>query len=89
MPKKTPSRMCVACHTMKPKKELFRVVAGSDGLIILDRTGKANGRGAYVCQITECLAKAKKSKGLERALKLPVTEEMWNMLSSSVTGDDK
>jgi predicted RNA-binding protein YlxR (DUF448 family) len=88
MPKKIPSRMCVACHTMKPKKELFRVVAGGDGLIFMDKSGKANGRGAYVCQAAECLAKAKKSKGLERALKQPVTDEVWNMLNG-IIGDSE
>ena len=62
---------------MKPKKELIRVVRTPEGAIILDATGKANGRGGYVCRDPECLAQAYKRKGLNRALKVPVSEEIY------------
>lgn len=68
MTKQTPVRMCAACRAEKPKNELIRVVRTSDGTVTLDRTGKANGRGAYLCRDAACLAKARKSRALERAL---------------------
>ena len=59
--KKIPLRMCVGCRAMKPKKELIRVVTNGEGTHI-DRSGKANGRGAYICSDVACLKKAVKSK---------------------------
>ena len=66
--KKIPMRMCVGCREMKPKKELIRVVRPPEGSVMLDRTGKAAGRGAYVCPSSACLEKARKAKTLERTL---------------------
>lgn len=74
--KKIPQRKCVGCETMKDKKELLRVVRTPEGEISLDKTGKKNGRGAYVCYSKECLAKAVKGKKLEYALKSPIGEEV-------------
>ncbi len=68
MPKKTPMRMCVACRQMRPKKELVRIVRTPEGDVRLDTTGRANGRGAYLCASTECLNRAVKTRALERAL---------------------
>lgn len=62
--KKIPMRMCVGCREMKPKKELIRVVRPPEGSVMLDRTGKAAGRGAYVCPSSACLEKARKAKTL-------------------------
>ena len=59
-PRKIPMRMCVGCREMKPKVQLLRVVKPSDGEAHIDRTGKAPGRGAYVCDDLECLRKARK-----------------------------
>ncbi len=70
MAKKTPMRMCVACRQMRPKKELLRVVRTPDGPVLLDRTGRANGRGAYLCDNVDCLEKAIRIKALERALEV-------------------
>ena len=76
MPKKTPQRMCVGCREMKSKRELIRVVrTPADGLKI-DGTGKMAGRGAYICPTEACLAKALKSKALERSLNAPLGEEV-------------
>ena len=67
--KKVPMRQCVGCGEMKNKREMIRVIKTSENEIILDATGKKNGRGAYLCADSECLKKAEKSKGLERSLK--------------------
>ena len=60
--KKIPERMCVVCRQMKPKVELIRIV-NSNGVAVVDKTGKMNGRGVYLCKCQECIAKALKSKG--------------------------
>ena len=73
--KKIPMRQCVGCGEMKAKKELLRVLKTEDG-VLLDATGKKNGRGAYICANTECLKKARKSKGLERSLKASLRSRM-------------
>lgn len=79
-------RMCVGCREMKPKKELLRVVKSPAGVIAFDRVGKAPGRGAYVCPIPECLKKAQKSKGLDRALETAVPQEVYEMLLGQLGG---
>ena len=68
MPKKIPMRQCLGCREMKPKKELIRVVRTPEGEVLLDPTGRRNGRGAYLCCKKECLARAVKTRALERAL---------------------
>ncbi len=80
MPKKIPVRMCVACRTGRPKKELLRVVRGKENALSIDQTGKAPGRGAYICPSVECLEKAWKSRALARALDCEVTEEVFKEL---------
>ncbi len=75
--KKIPVRMCIACREGKPKKELVRVIVTDDGLIA-DETGKAQGRGAYLCPDIKCLDKAKKIKAFSRALDTPMTEKSYN-----------
>ena len=63
-------RQCVGCREMKPKIELIRVLKTADEGIVIDKTGKKNGRGAYLCKNVECLEKAIKSRGLNRTLKI-------------------
>lgn len=70
--KKIPQRKCVGCGEMKDKKSLLRIVRSPEGEISLDKTGKKNGRGAYVCPCKECITLSIKQKGLERSLKVPV-----------------
>ena len=60
--KKVPMRQCVGCGEMKNKREMIRVIKTSENEIILDATGKKNGRGAYLCADSECLKKAEESK---------------------------
>ena len=65
---------------MKNKKEMIRVLKTTDNEIVLDTTGKKNGRGAYLCFSKECLKNAMKSKGLERSLKMPIPQEVYESL---------
>ena len=82
--KKIPLRTCMGCNEKKPKKELIRIVKNKEGLISIDRTGKLDGRGAYICDSLECLEKLKKSKRLERALESKISEEVYNNLRGVV-----
>lgn len=83
-PKKIPLRMCVGCMQMKPKGELIRVVKTPDEDVVLDITGKKNGRGAYVCKSKNCLMAAIKAKRLERTFKMPVPYEVYDRLSEEM-----
>ena len=76
MQKKIPMRKCVGCGEMKEKKEIIRILKTPEDEIILDTTGRANGRGAYICNSADCLAKAIKNKGLERSLKSQIPEDV-------------
>lgn len=70
--KKIPQRMCLGCRCMKPKNELLRVVRSPEGVVSFDETGKAPGRGAYVCKNPECFKKIMKTKALSRTLKAEI-----------------
>jgi predicted RNA-binding protein YlxR (DUF448 family) len=70
----------MGCNEKKPKKELVSIVKNKDGEIFIDRTGKADGRGAYICDSIECLEKVIKSKRLERVLETQIPEEVYNNL---------
>lgn len=78
--KKIPQRMCLGCQVMKPKKELIRVVKNSEGDIKVDLTGKAQGRGAYICKSIECLEKAIKSRRFEKAFATKISEDIFARL---------
>ena len=73
--KKIPQRQCIGCGEMKSKKEMIRVIKTPEGEIMMDATGKKNGRGAYICPSRECLKKAIKSKGLERSFKMSIPSD--------------
>ena len=81
MQKKIPQRQCMGCRERKPKKEMIRVVRGTDGTVSLDFGGKAPGRGAYICPDPECLKKAQRSKGLERSLEVEIPAEVYERLT--------
>lgn len=78
--KKVPMRKCLGCNTSFPKKELVRVVRTPESNIIIDKTGKANGRGAYVCKNKECLKKAIKSKRISHSLEVEIPSELMEEL---------
>ena len=80
MAKKIPLRQCVGCGEMKSKKEMMRVLKTADSDIVLDVTGKKNGRGAYLCISEECLMKARKNKGLERSFKMSIPDDVYKKL---------
>lgn len=78
--KNLPQRTCMGCNLKKDKKELIRIVKNKEGNISIDRTGKAQGRGAYICDNIECLNKVIKSKRLEKALDTKISEEIYENL---------
>jgi len=83
-PRKIPMRMCVGCREMKPKQSLLRVVKPQEGDAHIDRTGKAPGRGAYVCDNIECLKKAEKIRALDRALDTRIEEGVFRALEKQI-----
>ena len=80
MERKVAIRQCVGCAAKGDKRDMIRVVRTPEGDITLDFKGKMNGRGAYLCKNPECLTKAFKNKGLERAFKTSISEEVINRL---------
>lgn len=80
MAKKITLRQCVGCGEMKNKKDMMRVLKTAEGPIVLDMTGKKNGRGAYLCKNKECLISARKKKGLERSFKMGIPDEIYEDL---------
>lgn len=86
--RKIPMRKCVGCGELKTKKELIRIVATPSGGMEVDRTGKKNGRGVYICDNPDCFQKAYSSHGLERSLKRPVSGEVYEALKESLTDAD-
>lgn len=80
MAKQIPLRQCVGCREMKQKTELVRIIRTPEGDVCVDKTGKKNGRGAYICQNPACLEKAKKTNALNRALKLEIQEEIYQTI---------
>ena len=82
--RKVPMRMCVGCREMKPKMELRRIVKSPEGVISVDRVGKAPGRGAYLCLSVECLKKAEKTRALERALETKIDREVYEKLEAEI-----
>ena len=84
MQKKIPQRQCMGCRERKAKREMIRVVRGTDGNVSLDFSGKLNGRGAYICPQMECLQKAQKAKSLERSLEVPIPQEVYERLEKEM-----
>ena len=80
MAKKISMRQCVGCGEMKNKRDMMRVLKSAEGPIVLDMTGKKNGRGAYLCMNKECLGKARKNRGLERSFKMSIPDEIYENL---------
>ncbi len=80
-------RMCVGCRQLADKRQLCRVVRTPEGNIMLDATGRANGRGAYIHRDAACLEKAFKSRALERALKQALSEDVRDELKRQAAAD--
>ena len=86
---KIPMRQCTGCREMKSKKEMIRVLKTSENEIILDATGKKNGRGAYICPSMACFEKAVKSRGLERSFKMAIPKEVYESLKKEMEQIDE
>lgn len=86
--KKTPQRTCMGCNSKKDKKELIRIVKNNKNDITVDKTGKLEGRGAYICNNAECLEKVIKSKRLERALEIKISDEIYENLKNLINGGE-
>ncbi|MDF2608834.1 MAG: hypothetical protein K0R92_308 [Lachnospiraceae bacterium] len=84
--KKIPQRQCIGCGELKNKKEMIRIIKTPEDTILMDTTGKKNGRGAYICNSSECLKKAIKNKGLERSLKMSIPSEIYDELEKELIG---
>ena len=82
--KKIPLRKCTGCGEMKPKKELVRVVKTPDDQILLDLTGRVNGRGAYICPDAACLKIARKAKRIEKSFQMQIPEEVYDMMEEEL-----
>ena len=78
--KKIPLRQCIGCREMKPKRDLLRILRTPEGELLLDDTGKKNGRGAYLCRDIQCFAKARKSKALVRSFQMGIGQEIYERL---------
>ncbi len=87
MGKETPVRTCVVCRQEKSKGELLRVIKSPQGEIKLDMSGKANGRGAYICRDAACISAAKKKRGLEKSLKTAIPESLYEELEKVLTDE--
>lgn len=85
--KKIPQRKCIGCAERRDKGDLVRVVRTPDGEIRLDSTGRAAGRGAYLCKSKKCLARARKSHRLETNLGVEIHEAVYAALESELADD--
>ena len=85
-PRRFATRTCVACRTERQKREFVRIVRAPDGTVRMDVTGRANGRGAYLCADGSCWALALKKKQIERALSAPLPAELRSQLERGLPG---
>ena len=84
--KKIPERTCMGCNQKKYKKDLIRIVKNKENGILIDKTGKLEGRGAYICNNVECLDKAIKSKRIDKKLEYNINEDIYNKLRGVIIG---
>jgi len=82
--KKIPMRSCIVTKEKLPKNELLRIVKGTDGNVLVDITGKINGRGAYIKKDIAVLEKAKKNKILERVLETAISIEVYEEIEKII-----
>jgi predicted RNA-binding protein YlxR (DUF448 family) len=78
--KRQPQRTCMGCNEKKDKKDLIRIVKNKNNEISIDRTGKLDGRGAYICDDIKCLEKVIKSKRLEKVFDYKISDEIYENL---------
>ncbi|MCR5848907.1 MAG: YlxR family protein [Lachnospiraceae bacterium] len=85
--KRIPLRTCVSCRENKDKRELLRIVRTPEGEVITDETGRANGRGAYVCKNRECFEKLMKNHALDKAFKMQVPNSFFETAIEELFGE--
>lgn len=85
--KNIPQRTCIGCNEKKDKKDFIRIVKNNENNISIDRTGKANGRGAYICDNIECLEKAIKNKKIEKSFKMSIDESIYQKLRELINNN--
>ena len=78
--------MCIGCNNKKDKRDLIRIVLNKNGEITIDKTGKLEGRGAYICDSIDCLEKAIKTKRLEKSFDTKIEEQIYNKLRGVIVG---
>lgn len=83
-PRKIPVRKCVACGEQFPKKELLRVVLHPEEGVVVDPSGKKNGRGAYLCRKESCVQLAKKARKLQHALKTTIEDDVYEEIMDNI-----
>ena len=81
-------RKCVGCGESRPKQELLRIVMTPEGTVMIDRSGKANGRGAYLCDDPDCLMRARKRNSLNRSFRKAVDPAIFTKLEQELTGHE-
>ncbi len=86
--KKAPVRMCIACREGRPKDALVRIVKTKQGEIAPDMSGKADGRGAYICREERCMDAACKKRALQRAFKCNVEACVYDSLRQMIKNDE-
>lgn len=91
MPRRLPARTCLGCQTVRPKREMIRIVRTPEGTLAVDETGKKSGRGAYVCPRLECLELLKKGKRLEKTLDVSPPPSLFEELRERIlaTSEDR
>lgn len=87
--KKVPLRQCAGCSERREKKDLIRIIRTPEEEILVDFTGKKNGRGAYICNSADCLRLARKKKSLERSLNTAIPEQVYQELEKEMCTDEK
>ncbi len=78
--KKTPLRQCIACRQLMEKRAMLRIVKNGEGKIFLDFSGKANGRGAYICDNADCVAKLRKRRLIDKTFSCRVGDEIYTAI---------
>ena len=85
--KKVPPRTCIGCNIKKDKRDFIRIVKNKENEIEVDKTGKMQGRGAYICDSIDCLEKAIKSKRLEKSFEMQISNEIYEKLRGVMIGN--
>ena len=86
--KNLPLRTCMGCNEKKPKKELIRIVKNKENNILVDNTGKMEGRGTYICNNIDCLEKVKKNKRIEKVFEMKISDEIYENLKNLINGGE-